>query len=334
MKLCTIGCGAHAHSVHGPSQRRCASQYADVELTSCCDLNPKHAASFAQKFGYARSTTDWKEMVRREKPDAICLILPPQHIADVAVPLLNEGIAILLEKPPGLTSQDLDCLIEAAQKGGGIHQVAFNRRYTPLLVEAFRTLTTEISPRDVIQIRYEMVRHNRTDPDFSVTAIHAIDAALFLARSPACSARFEFHELPHLGAGVAAATMNVVCESGTRVQCLFQPVAGVVLERVVIHAIGMTLTVDLPMWDGFDSPGYLRLWKKDQLVKVVLGNELSGVEMFELCGFYDETVAFLNCVRADRPAAPTLEDSRNSMLLMECYRKRMREFSFLSPVLV
>lgn len=332
MKLCTIGCGAHAHSVHGPSQLRYASRHTDVELTSCCDLNPKHGASFAQKFGYARSTADWKEMVRREKPDAVCLILPPQHIVDVAVPLLNEGIAVLLEKPPGLTSQDLDCLIAAAQKGGGIHQIAFNRRYTPLLVEAFRTLTAETSPRDVIQIRYEMVRYNRTDPDFSVTAIHAMDAALFLARSAACNARFEFQELPHLGAGVAAATMNVVCESGTRVQCLFQPVAGVVLERVIIHAIGMTLTVDLPMWDGFDSPGCLRLWKEDQLVKVVPGHELSGIEMFELCGFYGETAAFLDCVRADRPAEPTLEEARSSMLLMECYRKRTRELSLLSPV--
>lgn len=323
MKICTIGCGPHAHSVHGPAQRKYAATHSATTLAGCCDLDKTRAQSYAQQFGFQHSYSNWEEMIAHEKPDAVGIVLPPQYLAKVAVPLLEEGVPLLLEKPPGLTEQMLDVLIEAARLGGGKNLVAFNRRYTPLLEKGLRILEANVSPKDVLQIDYDMVRYDRRDPDFSITAIHAIDAALFLARSPYVSARFDFRELPQIGPTIAAVSMNAVCESGTRVRCNFQPVAGAVLERMTIHAISHTLTISLPMWNSFDSPGLLRHWKNDQLIYTVKGDELgSGTEMFELCGFYDETVAFYEAVRHGLPMSPSLEETRHQIVLMEKYRAR------------
>ena len=44
-----------------------------------------------------------------------------------------------------------------------------------------------------------MTRVDRRDPDFSVTAIHGIDAVRFLARSDYAHVRFRYQEHPTSG---------------------------------------------------------------------------------------------------------------------------------------
>ena len=75
----------------------------------------------------------------------------------------------------------------AAARAGGCggrevpHQVAFNRRYVPLLAELRERIRLLPAGATLQHVRYEMVRVNRRDPDFSTTAVHAIDAVRFIA---------------------------------------------------------------------------------------------------------------------------------------------------------
>lgn len=332
MRIGMIGCGRHAASVHGPSQREYAAHNPDTILAACCDLNSECAHRYSVENGFDHYYTSWEKMIDKEKLDAVCIVLPPQFLAKVATPLLRMGLPVLMEKPPCLNGTDLNGLIDAASEGGGIHQVGFNRRYVPLLVEAIRTMNAEIPPEKVIQIQCDLVRYQRSEPDFEATAIHSIDTALFLARSPFITARFQFRELTELGAGVASVTLNATCESDTRVLCNFHPVSGTVLERIAVHAIDHTLLLELPMWNGPDFPGVLRYWKKDKLARMIRGSELEGGnELYKYCGFYGETVAFLNAVRHGKHAAPTLEDCRSQVSLMEHYRARTTENIELLP---
>lgn len=58
--------------------------------------------------------------------------------------------------------------------------VALNRRFAPLVVECMDYMTNHrIYPTT---IEFSMVRNNRTDPDFSTTAIHGIDLVAFLSK--------------------------------------------------------------------------------------------------------------------------------------------------------
>ena len=57
------------------------------------------------------------------------------------------------------------------------HQVAFNRRYTPLVVELKRRL----AGATIQHIDCQFYRVGRTGSDFTTTAIHGIDTVRFLA---------------------------------------------------------------------------------------------------------------------------------------------------------
>lgn len=326
-KICLIGCGRHAAQVHGPSLRHYAATTARTRLAAVCDLDRTRAEAFAREFGFGRAYSDVDEMILKEQPDAVSVVLPPQGVAAVCRTLLERGIPLLIEKPPALTAEGLRELIGWAETGGAVTQVAFNRRYTPLFVDAHRLLEEQAPPETVSQIDYDMIRWDRRDPDFSTTAIHALDAVLFLARSPYSRVRIDYQERPERGQGVANIDLTGVCRSGTRVRISFQPVAGVVLERVAVHAVNQSLLMEIPLWS---AGGRLRHWKNDVLVAQRSGDEEgTGSQLFEWSGFAAENRAFFDAVRTGRRPSPCLKEAEQPVVLMEAIRNRVREVSFV-----
>jgi predicted dehydrogenase len=325
MKLCQIGCGEHSRVAHGPAQARCAAERRGLVLAACCDLDPERAESFRSAFGFARAFTDAAAMLDAERPDAVVVVVPVERSAAVGCMVLERGIPLLLEKPPGASVAEVDRLSAAAERGGRVpHQVAFNRRFAPLV----RELRRRIEAAGPLQhVHYEMTRVERRDPDFSATAIHGLDAVRYLAGCDYAEARFRYRELPELGLGVADILVDAVMASGATAQLAFCPVAGVLVERASVHAHGQTLFLQVPMWSGVDSPG--RLW---HFTGGVLGAELSGdrvgdgTALFELGGFYRETAAFLDALEAGREPSPSLRESRQSVEIAEHVRERREEF--------
>ncbi len=230
MKLCQIGCGEHARVAHGPSQARCARERGDLVLAGCCDLDPERAESFRREFGYARAFTDPAAMLEAERPDAVVAVVPVERTVAVGSMVLERGLPLLLEKPPGETVAEVDRLIAAADRGGRTvpHQVAFNRRFAPLVRELRRRIE-EAGPLQ--HLHYEMTRVERRDPDFSTTAIHGLDAVRYLAGCDYAEARFRYREMPELGRGVANILVDAVMTSGATAHLAFCPVAGVLVER-------------------------------------------------------------------------------------------------------
>jgi myo-inositol 2-dehydrogenase/D-chiro-inositol 1-dehydrogenase len=326
MKLCQVGCGEHARVAHGPSQARCARERPGLVLAGCCDLDSARAESFRRDFGYARAYGDPAAMIERERPDAVVVVVPVAHTVAVGSLVLERGLPLLLEKPPGETVEDVDRLIAAAEGGGRAvpHQVAFNRRYAPLVRELRRRLA-EAGPLQ--HLHYEMTRVERRDPDFSTTAIHGLDAVRYLAGSDYAQARFRYHELPALGPGVANILVDAVMASGATAHLVFCPVAGVLVERAVAHAHGHSLWLHVPMWNGVDAPGRLWHFTGGTLCADLDGAEVGdGTALHELGGFYRETATFLDDVAAGRTPAPSLRDSRQSVAIAEALRERRAEF--------
>jgi len=326
MKLCQVGCGEHARVAHGPSQARCARERPGLVLAGCCDLDPARAESFRRDFGYARAYGDPVVMIERERPDAVVVVVPVAHTVAVGSLVLERGLPLLLEKPPGETVKDVDRLIAAAEGGGRVvpHQVAFNRRYAPLLRELRRRLA-EAGPLQ--HLHYEMTRVERRDPDFSTTAIHGLDAVRYLAGSDYAQARFRYHELEALGPGVANILVDAVMASGATAHLAFCPVAGVLVERAVAHAHGHSLSLHVPMWNGVDAPGRLWHFTGGTLCADFDGAQVGdGTALHELGGFYRETATFLDDVAAGRAPSPSLRESRQSVAIAEALRERRAEF--------
>src|SRR3989304_5938168 len=135
MRLCQIGCGEHARVAHGPAQARYASTHPGIELAACCDLDLGRASSYARDFGFARHHTDALAMLETERPDAVVLVVPDPLPGDLGCPVLERGLPLLLEKPPGRTLAEVDRLIAAAEsrRPAAPPPVAFNRRFVPLV---------------------------------------------------------------------------------------------------------------------------------------------------------------------------------------------------------
>ena len=322
MKLCQIGCGEHARVAHGPSQRRCAAERSGLILAGCCDLDPERAEAFRRDFGYRRAYTDPAGMLEAERPDAAVVVVPVDNTVAVGSLVLERGIPLLLEKPPGETAAEVDRLIAAAERGGRVvpHQVAFNRRFAPLV----RDLRRRIEEAGPLQhVHYEMTRVERRDPDFSTTAIHGFDAVRYLAGCDYAEARFRYREMPELGRGVANILVDAVMTSGATAHLAFSPVAGVLVERSAAHAHGHSLFLHVPMWGGVDSPGRLWHYSGGRLEAEVGGDQVGdGTALFERGGFYRQTVAFLDALGAGQAPSPSLRESRPSVEIAERIRHR------------
>ena len=326
MKLCQIGCGEHARVAHGPSQARLSRERPGLVLGGCCDLDAGRAESFRRDFSYARAYGDPAAMLEAEKPDAVVVVVPLEHTVAVGSLVLERGIPLLLEKPPGETTAEVDRLIAASERSGRRvpHQVAFNRRYAPLVRELRRRI--EAAP-PLQHLHYQMARVERRDPDFSTTAIHGLDAVRYLAGRDYAHARFRYRELEALGCGVANILVDAVMVSGATAQLVFTPVAGVLVERAEAHAHGHSLYLQVPMWGGVDSPGRLLHYEGGRLAEDVAGDRCGdGTGLFELGGFYRETAAFLDALAEGRPPSPGLRESRQSVEIAERIRERRDEY--------
>jgi predicted dehydrogenase len=327
-RICEIGGGWMATQGHGPSYQRYAQENPEVELAACCDISPEAAREFQQKFGFARYYTDIFEMLDKEKPDAVCLTVPVHLTADLAVRIMEAGYPVMMEKPPGLDSKEAMKIIDAAERTNMPNQVAFNRRFTPLIRKLKDELTNHFKPEEIQNIQYFMYRKGRTDEDFSTTAIHGIDAVKFLAGSEYKSVRFTYQELPGLGKGVANIYMECAFESGAAAQLSFCPVAGVVIERAVANLHDHTYFLNVPVWGGMDTPGRLLHVEKDKVVSDISGHALSTVhELYETNGFYAEDASFLDDIRAGKKPVNDVQSALQSVEIAECIRNRKSEYN-------
>ena len=324
MRLVQIGCGEHARVAHGPSQRRLARERPDLQLAGCCDLDLVRAESFRAEFGYARAYADPVAMLDVERPDAAVVVVPVERTVEIGSLVLERGLPLLLEKPPGSTIPEVERLMAAADRRRVPHQVAFNRRYAPLVRELRRRIAAGGSLQ---HLHYEMTRVDRRDSDFSITAIHGLDAVRYLAGADYAEARFRYREQPELGPGVANILVDAVMSSGATAQLAFCPVAGVLVERATVHAGEESFFVQVPMWGGVDSPGRLVQYTKGKLVSEVSGSVCGdGTALFELGGFYRETAAFLDALAAGQRPSPDLRESRQSVAIAQQIRDRRPEF--------
>lgn len=329
LKVVAIGCGAFSHMMHGPSYAKYAALRSGTALAACCDVDEAKAAGFQAAFGFQRAYSDYREMLARERPDAVILHASIGVSAAIAVDILERGVPLLMEKPPGETREQTLAIVAAAARGGASAKVALNRRYMPLmrkLKELLRGPSDEDDPAAIRHIQMEMIRYRRKY-DFSTTAIHAIDAVRFLAGCDYERIRFRYRLLPEDGPNVANVLMDCEMTSGATAQLTICPTAGATIERAAVHLKDQSFYVRLPVGDGVDEAGeLLRLFDK-QGVETYAGVDFpDSREPFESNGFYADIAAFLDGVRHGRPAGVDVRDALQSVEVAECMRLRLPEY--------
>jgi predicted dehydrogenase len=326
-KICVVCGGGSAFKMHGFSYQKYAKQVPDTVLAACCDIDGEKARNFKEKFGFLKSYTDYREMLKTEKPDAVCLNAPVWLTAELAIAILEAGYPLILEKPPGRNLEEVLAIKKAAEKGKIPHQVAFNRRFIPVLDALVKDLRSAYRPEDIQNISCEFFRVNRRDPDFATTAIHGIDTVRYAADSDYEEVNFFYQELPFAGKGVCNVTMECRFVSGATAQLRFCPMSGIRIERLTLNAGGDTFFALLPYLDSPDAPGKFLHYREDKLVKEVDGEDLSGSrEIFETNGFYGEDAAFFDAIREGREPPGNIATCLQPVELEDCIRRRVRSY--------
>jgi len=147
-RICMIGAGSMANSVHYPS----LASFDDVEIVGICELDPVRLASTADRYGlpgearcHATSPNGYQEMLLRLRPDGVYAIGQPHLMYDVWQWCLEHGFNLYIEKPMGLTWHQAQMLAHLAEKNRLITQVSHQRRTVPLL-HAMRRRLLERGP--------------------------------------------------------------------------------------------------------------------------------------------------------------------------------------------
>lgn len=95
------------------------------------EVDPWLADTARRRFGFQRSSTDWRAAVEDPTIDVVCVLLPTALHHEVAMAALAAGKHVICEKPLAATLPDARELATAAAAAEGIHQVGFNWRLTP-----------------------------------------------------------------------------------------------------------------------------------------------------------------------------------------------------------
>lgn len=320
--ICVIGCGHITRASHGPAYARYAAHNPAVALAACCDVDPQRAEETRAAFGFARAYSDWAAMLADEQPHAVCLNVPVQHTAALSARILELDIPLLAEKPPALTVEELDPLIALARRRGSLHQVAFNRRFAPLVV----ALKDWLAGHTVTHVAHTFTRVARRDPDFTTTAVHGIDTLRYLLGADYAGLRMAYPLLEREPAPVPAFVIEGSFTNGASAHLLFQPLAGAPSERTVIYTPGSTF--ELRLNHGEDRPGRLLHFEDGRLARAVDAAELCGGEDHDwlVSGFYAEDAAFFDVARAGRPSEHTFASARQSVAVMQALRERRETF--------
>ena len=155
---------------------------ADARLLAVVDADLSRAREAVEKSGAAALATTSLEEAMARSPQGAIVAVPARAHADVARPLLQAGIGVLMEKPFAATLEQADELVALAQVRGVLLQAAHLERFNPAVQRAREIVTR---PRFVEANRLGPFPGRGTDVDVVMDLmIHDLDLVLEFVGRP------------------------------------------------------------------------------------------------------------------------------------------------------
>ena len=139
LRIALVGCGgmmgSHLNNGFAPLWE---AGYRGFEIVACCDTVRESAAKMAEDIGQWQGRTpnvheDVTALLEGEKDlDAADISVVHRHHHTVAVPLLEAGKRVLIEKPLAFTLRAGKHMLDAAERSGVLLAVAENYRRSPV----------------------------------------------------------------------------------------------------------------------------------------------------------------------------------------------------------
>ncbi|HXJ58196.1 MAG TPA: Gfo/Idh/MocA family oxidoreductase [Verrucomicrobiae bacterium] len=166
-------------------------------VTVACDLQRTRAEALAASAPGCVATDDVNRALASEV-DVVMIATVNASLAPLAVQAVQQGKHVLIEKPGGLSVQDLAQIETAAARSGSLVRVGYNHRYHPACLKALEIFRSgALGPMMFVRGRYGQggrlgyEKEWRADPKLSGggelmdQGVHLIDlAGLFLGEFP------------------------------------------------------------------------------------------------------------------------------------------------------
>jgi predicted dehydrogenase len=102
-------------------------------MVSVSGRNADDVAEAARRYGYAKHTTDWRDQINDPEVQLFDNGGPNNVHAEPCIAAAEAGKHILCEKPLARTAEESKTMLDAVQKAGVKHMVAFNYRFVPAI---------------------------------------------------------------------------------------------------------------------------------------------------------------------------------------------------------
>jgi predicted dehydrogenase len=319
LKIALVGIGNWATHMHGPALAHYANEHpGEVELAAVCvRTSVERAQEFCHRFGFQRVYTDLDTMIDTERPDACWSITPIGATRQVAGHVMQRGIPVLFEKPPGANLCEAQELADISRRTGTPNMVAFNRRWAACTRKALEWASAH-GPIEHISAR--MLRAARLDEEFAYgTGIHLLDCVRALAEPNVGRMRSARTSRFRSAAGVWNFHVDISFSSGAAARCEILPACGMLDESYTLFGARHTIRYILP-WTGgtVDQDGEAQLWVEGELKE---SERWSADPLHLSSGIYGEAVEFISALREGRRPSPSAEEAVDSVALAEAVQE-------------
>lgn len=137
-------------------------------LVGVADEVPGRAAEAAERFDFARSFTDWNDLLADPDVEAVSVTAPNFLHRELGEAVAKAGKHLWIEKPVGLGAADASAVSAAVAAAGVTGVVGFNYRHAPAVALA-RQLVADGRIGDVTHARFRLFSDYAAHPDGALT---------------------------------------------------------------------------------------------------------------------------------------------------------------------
>lgn len=300
MKIAIIGAGDIARKTYF----RFLFTWPGVDITHVYSRTQKTIDAIHGEWGITCGTTDLGSLIA-SRPEGAIIITPTVTHYEIIKTMLENGIDVYSEKSLTAASEQSYELAELAKERQRILVVGFNRRYSPLFMQAKQIFSSRRIQLALIQKHRQGNGPSSMEKFFLDDIIHQLDLARYYCGDlkPVSTTYTTENE----------AITGVVChmEIQDGGQCLIAVArqAGAWQESVSLHGEGSSVHVD----------AFERLIIRNSDHEVVYGTDLPGSYTPDMVvrGFMGEIEHFFECIKTRQTPRTNAFEAAETQRLME-----------------
>ena len=311
LRIAMIGAGGRALAAHYPALH----DIRRAQLVAVSDLDEARLHKACDQYQIKGRYTDYRQMLEREKPDAVYAIMPPHHLYDIAATVIEMGRHLFIEKPPGVTSEQVRQLEVLAKRHKVLTGVTFQRRFAPVIRQGKKLCEKRGPVHTAHSVFYKnwvggQPYYRGAMDMLTCDGIHAVDTLRYLCGGEVESVAGDSRRLDGEHWNIHLALVKF--SSGATGVLLNNFMAGTRAFAVEIHSPGISVLANP------EEGGMVLADNKREPVEMLDPFELSkSKEDHRAFGTYDANHHFIDCVLKGKQPETNFADARKTMELVD-----------------